>query len=785
MIKNKKYLQLVINKLLFFMLIMFTVFTTRIKAQGVDVIFWIDNSGSIITSEWNSISNSTKSLIDEVLGCNTNNRVAIVHYAANSGFPSSSKIFIETNFTNNATTAKNFVRRGGNSGTHALQMGTYDFADIALGLIGNALDGNANANIISTQTTLTRNPNNRLVVFLFTDALRSLDGGSRLVPSTGMNPFAVYNQFKIDRNSTFVVLHAPSEGGASADIFAHGAAAAIASVGGNYNGAIDPNAGDPQGNGTKPRKAVMSNTFDISTLNIETIADNICRSCAPTVVINAVTPPVQNVCFNSTALPLVADAVGTGTLSYQWYSNTTNSTTGGTLISGATSSSYNPPTSSAGTKYYYVVVSDSYCEGKSTSAVVSVNVNSVGSGSAAPTVQNLSYSCPNSFVNLNTAHIGTIPTGASLVWFNNNTHTGSALNGTEITQAIAGTYYAFYYNNTGGCYSSPAQVVVNNLTPIDSDGDGVPDNCDLDDDNDGILDAEESPICFYNVYEANKIQSVISSFNGKTGFPLAGQDIEVLRNEEDEANGSTAFQFSSEQTISSNDAIFTVQYPTEIVLSSLSIIKSTSGITTASAFGKLFGSKDGVSYDLLTSGNGVSLTTSGDIIFNNSNITAYRYYQIRYIGSVNTGNTISRTINTAPYIRELTSVVSTAIYYNPSAHPKPCACSTDFDGDGIPNHLDWDSDGDQCPDSFEGGVVNNKSINSIVGPYGINGLANSLETSAESGKVNYISTYYKYGLNSKQILCLDTDNDSVPDPIDIDDDNDGVLDTTEGEFVES
>jgi hypothetical protein len=52
----------------------------------------------------------------------------------------------------------------------------------------------------------------------------------------------------------------------------------------------------------------------------------------------------------------VSDA---GTLSYQWFKNTTNSTTGGTSIgSSATAASYVPQTNVAGTRYYYVVVTN-------------------------------------------------------------------------------------------------------------------------------------------------------------------------------------------------------------------------------------------------------------------------------------------------------------------------------------------------------------------------------------------------------------------------------------------
>src|SRR5690606_23046439 len=228
------------------------------------------------------ITNSIETLIDEAIGCNPNNRGAVVHYSATHMTDrSSAKIFIESDFTNDADIVKSFVRRGGNStqgGTHHTQMGFYDFAPESLGLIGTALDGagTGNANIISPQKNLTQDNSNKLVIFLFADAWRSYDGGSHLV-SPGEEPFAVYNQFKSDRDATFVVLHAPTGSGSAVDDPAEAAAAAIASVGGSYTGPVEANPGDPQGSGTTPRRAIMSNTFDISVLDIETLADNICN----------------------------------------------------------------------------------------------------------------------------------------------------------------------------------------------------------------------------------------------------------------------------------------------------------------------------------------------------------------------------------------------------------------------------------------------------------------------------------------------------------------------------
>ncbi|WP_460190509.1 PKD domain-containing protein, partial [Urechidicola sp. KH5] len=77
-----------------------------------------------------------------------------------------------------------------------------------------------------------------------------------------------------------------------------------------------------------------------------------------TAPIFTVQPDDSAVCLNGTPNILeVAYTNGTGTPTYQWYSNTVDSTTGGTLIPGATNATYNPPTTSIGTLYYYCVIS--------------------------------------------------------------------------------------------------------------------------------------------------------------------------------------------------------------------------------------------------------------------------------------------------------------------------------------------------------------------------------------------------------------------------------------------
>ena len=76
-----------------------------------------------------------------------------------------------------------------------------------------------------------------------------------------------------------------------------------------------------------------------------------------------------------TALTVTAARSDNGTLSYQWYRNTTNSTTGGTIITGATTASYTPPVDAPGTVYYFVIVTNTIIDngdgGKKTASVIS------------------------------------------------------------------------------------------------------------------------------------------------------------------------------------------------------------------------------------------------------------------------------------------------------------------------------------------------------------------------------------------------------------------------------
>ncbi|GAA0136198.1 hypothetical protein YSY43_30390 [Paenibacillus sp. YSY-4.3] len=200
---------------------------------------------------------------------------------------------------------------------------------------------------------------------------------------------------------------------------------------------------------------------------------------------------------DSSFLSVAATVSDSGTLSYQWYSNTTNSNSGGTLISGEIGTTYTPPTTTAGTTHYYVVVTNTN--------------NSVNGAKTATATSSAAKITVNTLVNAETPSISmqlvdqTVAVGGSALlsasatvtdngvlsyqWYSNTTHSNSG--GTLISSATDATYAAptttvgttFYYvvvtntnNSVNGTQtaiatSSAAKVTVNtpvNNTPVNN-----------------------------------------------------------------------------------------------------------------------------------------------------------------------------------------------------------------------------------------------------------------------------------------------------------------------------
>lgn len=185
----------------------------------------------------------------------------------------------------------------------------------------------------------------------------------------------------------------------------------------------------------------------------------------------------QGICVGGTiTTPLsVSFTGGTGTPSYQWYSNTSNSNTGGTLINGATNVNYTPPAfTTAGNAYYYVIISfsGSGC-GAITSDVATIIVANDPIVDVQPTAnQTLCQSAIPTALSISVSGgIGSIYTYQWYVSTLNNTSSGTAITGETNPIYIpptntAGTlyYYCIISQPNGiGCSATTntAEVIIN------------------------------------------------------------------------------------------------------------------------------------------------------------------------------------------------------------------------------------------------------------------------------------------------------------------------------------
>jgi hypothetical protein len=86
-------------------------------------------------------------------------------------------------------------------------------------------------------------------------------------------------------------------------------------------------------------------------------------------------------------------------------------------------------------------------------------------GSTAPTLSatTIANACPTATFNLNSLVSSTTPSVDSLVWYTNNTRTGSPI-ATPTAVSASGTYYAFYYDATNNCYSPASAAVTATVT---------------------------------------------------------------------------------------------------------------------------------------------------------------------------------------------------------------------------------------------------------------------------------------------------------------------------------
>lgn len=270
--------------------------------------------------------------------------------------------------------------------------------------------------------------------------------------------------------------------------------------------------------------------------------------------------------------------------------------------------------------------------------------------------------------------------------------------------------------------------------PNDFDCDGIIDALDVDDDNDGIFDHIESPGCFEldkKTYETGDRRDRLE-FN--TTLPYASGTVEQLVDGVTNAGG-ISIPVSTNIT---NQEIFrlTTKLTAGIQYSSI-IMTSSTNMFTATAEMVLQGSKDGQNWIPLAANFKPSTRPTFTFKIDTDKEDLYKHYRLWGISGA--------TYPVAQNLREITGVVEN---YMPSLYPKAKCEGEDIDKDGIPNHHDLNSDGDNCKDVLEAGFADDDR-DGILGnsPVKVN------EYGAVTSAIGYITPNNMYWLDPTKNFC--------------------------------
>ncbi|SNR50742.1 proprotein convertase P-domain-containing protein, partial [Lutibacter flavus] len=334
---------------------------------------------------------------------------------------------------------------------------------------------------------------------------------------------------------------------------------------------------------------------------------------------------------------------------------------------------------------------------------------------------------------------------------------------------------------------------------LDTDGDNVSDICDLDDDNDGILDADEFN-CTSSIlnWEDHFVEG--TSGNGTGGQdptvatavpPLVfnGVTLTISRTTNTTGNWKINNNYISygynwlQASIIGGQTVHTFNFSRAVNDLSFTLFDLDAGPNF----------QDELTIDIISDGAPYSLTPSDYTLATN----------ISYTGN----NTfLGRGVDENLILNISVPVDSMTIYYkqvgsNPSANQGMAIGDLSFcvpkdtDNDGIPDYKDTDSDNDGCSDAIEGGGSFTANDTSTLPGGSIGGSNDNLGITVDGDGVPTIlgspqattAAVTDSGDNSACIdPCdatasgnLDTDGDNISDICDLDDDNDGILDVIE------
>jgi|GEM_PF-1034319 len=385
------------------------------------------------------------------------------------------------------------------------------------------------------------------------------------------------------------------------------------------------------------------------------------------------------------------------------------------------------------------------------SSCSSVNPGSIGSAQSI-----VSGATPNALTSISAASGGN---GASYTYqwqvsTNNSTWTDiSGANATTYSPvALTTNTYFRRRASSGACGDGFTNSILTSIIiPIDSDGDGIFNHIDLDDDNDGILDTQECPSGNFQwsgipVISGNSATGSFGSVNYTYNSSAPVQTTADIYNHGifPSSYGIPNTTSIQNNVISSNTLIFdrVIKDPV-LVFSSI----GNGGQTVPIKFGapiEVLWSTAVTQIDNLN----ISGTEGYAVVRMNGTFSQISFDYLANEGYVNFFFGVDFTNN----------------------------CDTD--GDGVVNTLDTDSDGDGCSDAIEGGAAftsSNISSDKLTGSVDVNGVPISATASGQT-----VGNSANAAVSDPTCPpCPDNDADGVCDQIDLDDDNDGILDVTE------
>jgi len=186
----------------------------------IDVLFVMDNSGSVDATEFGQMVASANAEISAISAVYNNSRFATVHYTGQCG----EKLWVENDFTSAGGLLP--ITRKGNWN---------DDMNVALGSVIKALNNNLpDPNI--TGGPLNLDPSAKFYIVLFTDGGKFSEFFG--CTDSSLSPYTNANTLKSAFNANISIVHFNAG-------IADDACGALASPGGSYTGIVDANPGDP------------------------------------------------------------------------------------------------------------------------------------------------------------------------------------------------------------------------------------------------------------------------------------------------------------------------------------------------------------------------------------------------------------------------------------------------------------------------------------------------------------------------------------------------------------